>query len=184
MFSPPSARFIRGCATSLLMAPTKATSCATLWPNSAAGQSTSSNDRGARRALWCCPAGGWWSAPSPGLAAAAGWPRTSRRASKAVSHGFSSLTSACSPAGSQSLDPLLAISSQTLSRARHGGGPCLPPSDRRRATHRHIFVGGRQEDYESWRALPRASLIGRRDSLTHHFSSLLVGVGNLRLNQD
>ena len=102
-----------------------ATNSAMLCPNLAAGRSRSSSapmPRSASRS-WC--AGGWLNAPSRGLAAAAGAPRTSRRRSPAPSPGPASRTPVSSPAVLQGIEMKPVFSSQAL-RLR-SAAPCLRP---------------------------------------------------------
>jgi transposase len=106
-----------GCDTSSPTAAMAATSCAARSRQSENGPSKSSSDPTARKASKFCPADGSSSARSHGSAAVAGSQKISRRRSRAQPPGRSSRTSAQSPAGSQELDILHVVLSQTLSKS-------------------------------------------------------------------
>lgn len=89
---------------------------------SASGRSRSSNVAIKPRASSFCRAAGWSSVASPGSAAAAVWPRTSKRPSHPPKPGSCSPASASSPAASQDLERAHSILSQTLNCPLNHGG--------------------------------------------------------------
>src|SRR5713101_6523507 len=103
----------RGCAISSPIVPIPGTNWPKLSPDSAAGQSRSSNET--RPASSCSPAAGWSNGPSLGSIATAGWPKTLRLRSPVPRLGSTSPASNSSSGDWHVVNTTYAIKIQTLS---------------------------------------------------------------------
>src|SRR6266852_513185 len=113
--SPSFVCIILDCGTCSRMAGMPATSFATRWSHSDGGGSKSSNDPIQLMDSKYFLADGSWNGHSLGSAAVEDSPKISRRRSRALWPGLLSHTSEPSPDGSQELDSIGTVLSQTLS---------------------------------------------------------------------
>src|SRR6266849_9603180 len=112
--SPSFVCIILDCGTCSRMAGMPATSFATRWSHSDGGGSKSSNDPIQLMDSKYFLADGSWNGHSLGSAAVEDSPKISRRRSRALWPGLLSHTSEPSPDGSQELDSIGTVLSQTL----------------------------------------------------------------------
>ena len=160
------------CAMSSPTGSIAARSCRARSPIVAPGRSRSSSARPASKASSFCLGDGWSSVPSPGSAAAAVLPRTSRRPSPAPQPGCCWPICDCSPAASQVLECKSIISSQTLRSdpatagrvskdARRRCNTRASPKQKLRSGSRLCRCGGRLRHGPAPRSARRAGRCGR-----------------------